>query len=265
MAIDIKKAIYKRMKKITGIIGMLCLAAFGASAQTADQLLQGLLNKVNNNSTSGNNSASGNFGNLTNAEIVSGLKEALRTGAQNAGKQLSAKDGFFGNALVKVMLPPEAKQVESALRTAGMGKLADELILTMNRAAEDAAKQAAPVFINAVTSMSIQDGVRILTGGNHAATDYLRNRTTLALTNAFRPVVQQSLDKFNVPKIWNTVFSTYNSLPLVFKKVNPDLTAYVTERALNGVFVVIAQEEQKIRTNPAAQVSSLLRKVFGNR
>lgn len=255
------------MKKITGIFGILCLSVFSVSAQSADQLLQGLINKANNSSSSsssGNNSSSGNFSNLTNGEIVSGLKEALRTGAQNAGRQLSAKDGFFGNALVKIMLPPEAKQVESALRSAGMGKLADELILTMNRAAEDAAKQAAPVFINAVTSMSIQDGVRILTGGNHAATDYLRNRTTLTLTNAFRPVVQQSLDKFNVPQIWNKVFSTYNSLPLVFKKVNPDLTAYVTERALNGVFVVIAQEEQKIRTNPAAQVSSLLRKVFGN-
>ncbi len=254
------------MKKLLGIISLACLSAYGVQAQTADQLLQGLLNRRNNNQGSGNNNGqqSGGYSNLSNAEISSGLKEALRIGAQNAGRQLSAKDGFFGNALVKILMPPEAKQVESTLRRAGMGHIADEALLAMNRAAEDAAKQATPIFVNAITSMSIQDGVRILTGGNQAATDYLRNRTTVALTDAFRPVIQRSLDKYNVPKIWNTVFNTYNSLPLVSKKVNPDLTAYVTERALHGVFVVIAQEEQKIRTNPAAQVTGLLQKVFGN-
>ncbi len=135
----------------------------------------------------------------------------------------------------------------------------------MNRAAEDAAKQAAPIFINAITSMSITDGINILRGGNNAATTYLKGKTTSALTAAFQPVIQKSLSKVGAPDIWKTVFGTYNKLPLAQNKVNPDLTGYVTERALSGIFTSIGDEEAKIRTNPAAQVTGLLQKVFGSK
>jgi hypothetical protein len=135
----------------------------------------------------------------------------------------------------------------------------------MNRAAEDAAKKAAPIFISAIKGITIQDGINILRGGNNAATTFLRSKTATALTNAFAPVIKTSLNKVNAQQIWNTVFSTYNSLPLSQNKVNTDLTAYVTQKALDGIFTEIAQEEMKIRTDPAAQVTGLLQKVFGNK
>ena len=144
-----------------------------------------------------------------------------------------------------------------------MGSLADKVILQMNRAAEDAAGKAVPIFINAITSMSIQDGLSILKGGNGAATNFLKQKTTVALTSAFRPVVQKSLNQLNVDTYWNQLFSTYNKLPITRNKINPDLTAYVTERALNGLFVTVAEEENKIRSNPASRVTDILKKVFG--
>ena len=199
---------------------------------------------------------------LSSSEIGNGLKEALQVGAKKATAQVSAVDGFFGNALIKVLMPPEAKKVESTLRNMGMGSQVDKLILSMNRAAEDASSKALQIFIDAIMSMSIQDGMNILRGGNDAATQYLKSKTTAALTKAFRPVIEQSLDKVHATEYWSDVFSTYNKLPTTFKKINPDLPAYVTERALNGVFVYIADEEAKIRMNPAARGSDLLKKVF---
>ena len=204
-------------------------------------------------------------GSLTESEVASGLKEALQVGAKNATNRVSAVDGFFGNALIKVLMPPEAKKVENTLREIGLGDQVDKTILSMNRAAEDASSKALQIFINAITSMSIQDGMTILKGGNDAATQYLKSKTTAALTKAFRPVIEESLDKVNATKYWSEVFTTYNSLPTTFNKVNPDLPAYVTERALNGVFVYIADEEAKIRMNPAARVTDLLKKVFAQR
>jgi len=145
----------------------------------------------------------------------------------------------------------------------GMGSYVDDAILSMNRAAEDASTKALDIFVDAIKNMSIQDAASILSGGDNAATEYLKAKTTASLTAAFRPIIQQSLDKVNATKYWATVFNTYNELPTTFKKVNPDLPAYVTERALNGVFVYIAKEEAKIRKDPAAQVTNLLKKVFG--
>lgn len=162
-------------------------------------------------------------------------------------------------------MPPEAQKVESTLRSFGFGNIVDKAILSMNRAAEDAAGKAAPIFINAIKNMSIQDGVSILRGGNGAATAYLRNATTASLTSAFKPVIDNSLSKVGATAYWGTVMNTYNKLPTTRSRINPDLTAYVTERALNGLFVNIADEENKIRTNPAAQVTDLLKKVFGAR
>lgn len=204
-------------------------------------------------------------GALTEADISAGLKQALQVGAQNATNKVSVANGFFGNALIKVLMPPEAKKVENTLRQIGMGSQVDKMILTMNRAAEDASAKAVPIFVNAITSMSIQDAMSILKGGNDAATQYLKQKTTASLTAAFRPVVAQSLDKVNATKYWADVFNIYNDLPTTFKKVNPDLTGYVTERALNGLFVYIADEESKIRLNPAARVTDLLKKVFGSK
>ena len=280
--------------RILALVALSALSATGLHAQTWGELLDKVIagnNNTNNNQRSndnrnnnknGNNQVynnrnnnSGNYNNgrgnnggrlgagLGNGEIVNGLKEALSISAKNAGARLNVTNGFFGNSLIKILMPPEAAKVETVLRQVGMGKLVDDAVLSMNRAAEDAAGKAAPIFIDAVTSMNIQDGLNILKGGNGAATEFLRQRTTPALTEAFRPVIQDALNKTGAPILWTSVFNTYNKLPITLQKVNPDLVAYTTERALNGLFVTIAAEEAKIRTNPAARVTSLLQKVFG--
>ncbi|WP_232831840.1 DUF4197 domain-containing protein [Taibaiella helva] len=250
----------------TALLGMTMPAARAQSLEDIFNAVKGSgnssqqnQNSNNRNSNTGSNSMLGSG--LSNTDIASGLKEALKIGAQNAGSRLSATDGFFKNAMIKILLPKEAQQVEKTLRSIGMGSVVDKAILSMNRAAEDAAKQAAPIFINAITSITIQDGLNILRGGNNAATNFLKTKTTSALTAAFTPVIQKSLNKVGAPDIWKTVFSTYNRVSP--NKVNPDLTGYVTERALNGLFVTIGDEEAKIRTNPASQVTGLLQKVFG--
>jgi hypothetical protein len=206
----------------------------------------------------------GKSGSLSSDDIVAGLKEALSRGAQKSADKLSAVDGFFKDAAVKILLPPEAAKVEKALRSAGFGKQVDDAILSLNRAAEDAAKSAAPIFLNAIKGMSVQDGVGILKGPDTAATAYLRKSTTSPLTAAFRPVIDTSLQKTGATKYWKTVFETYNKLPLV-KKVNPDLASYATGKTIDGVFYYVAQEEKNIRQNPAAQVTDLLKKVFGGK
>jgi hypothetical protein len=202
-------------------------------------------------------------GALSEADITAGLKEALNVGTRNATGQVSKVNGFFADQAIKVLMPPEAKKIETALRAVGMGKQVDRAILSMNRAAEDASAKAVPIFVDAVTSMSIQDGLSILKGSNDAATQYLKGRTTPQLTSAFRPVIQSSLNKVNATAYWSEMVTLYNKLPTTRQKLNPDLTAWVTERALNGIFVYVAQEEGKIRSNPAARVSDILRKVFG--
>jgi sulfite reductase alpha subunit-like flavoprotein len=198
---------------------------------------------------------------LSNNTIVSGLKEALQVGTERGTAKLSAVDGFFKDAAIKILMPTEAQNVEQKLRSIGFGKQVDNAILTMNRAAEDASKKATPIFINAIKQMSIQDAVGILKGGDFAATEYLKGKTTLNLTEAFKPVIEQSLAKVNATKYWNTVFTTYNAFSS--QKVNTDLTAYVTEKALGGIFHQVALEEQKIRKDPVAQTTDILKKVFG--
>jgi len=199
---------------------------------------------------------------LSNDEIVSGLKEALTVGSNNSSQKLSAVDGFFKDAAIKILMPPEAQKAEKKLRSLGMGKLVDNAILSMNRAAEDASKSAAPIFINAVKQMSFQDALGILRGGDFAATNYLKNKTTSPLTEAFRPVIEASLQKVNATKYWNTVFMTYNKFSV--DKINPDLAAYVTEKALAGMFYQVGLEEQKIRKDPMARTTDILKKVFAN-
>lgn len=160
-------------------------------------------------------------------------------------------------------MPAEAKQVEQKLRVIGFGKQVDNAILSMNRAAEDAAKSAAPIFINAIKQMTIQDAVSIFRSTDFAATDFLKSKTLTALTNAFRPVIESSLEKVNATKYWNSIFTTYNKFS--FSKINPDLGAYVTDKALSGIFYQIGLEEQQIRKNPATRTTDLLKQVFGSK
>ena len=201
-------------------------------------------------------------GGLSLEEVAAGLKEALSVGALNSTKLLSQSDGFFGNALIKILMPEEARRVEQVLRTAGLGNLVDKAILSMNRAAEDAAQSAAPIFSDAIRQMSFQDAMAILKGSDTAATTYLRQTTSAALTMAFRPVIERSLEKTEATRHWKEVFDAYNKLPTTFKKVNADLPAYVTERSLGGLFYQVAEEEKKIRKDPQARVTEILKKVF---
>lgn len=232
----------------------LALAVTLVWSQSEAQGLKGLLNKAKDAvAPSG----------LGADEIGSGLKEALIVGTEKGTSLLSKTDGFFANAALKILLPPEAQQVEKTLRAVGMGKLVDDAVLSMNRAAEDACKNAAPIFVNAIKQMTIQDAVGILKGSDTAATSYLRGKTTTPLTEAFRPVIEQSLSKVDATKHWNNLVTKYNSLPLVRNKINPDLSAYVTEKAMGGIFYQVGLEEKEIRQNPVARTSELLKKVFG--
>lgn len=201
-------------------------------------------------------------GGLSSSEIIAGLKEALEVGAKNSSGQLSSLDGFFKNAAIKILLPEEAQKVEKTLRDVGLGSLVDKAILSVNRAAEDAAKSAAPIFVDAIKGMTIQDALGILQGGDFAATNYLKSKTTSPLTNAFKPVIDQSLQKVGATKYWSDVFTNYNRFAT--NKINPDLSAYVTGRALEGIFYQVGLEEQKIRKDPVARVSDILKKVFGS-
>lgn len=257
------------MKK-TKIIALAFAFSFGLINVGHGQILRELVKdagkQVNNykgKTKTNTKSKSGITLPLSEGEVSDGLKQALQIGAQNATGKVSAVNGFFGNALIKVLMPPETKKVENTLRQIGLGDHVDKAILTMNRAAEDASKQAVPIFIEAIKGMSITDAISILKGNKDAATQYLKSKTTAQLTKTFRPVIEESLDKYNATKYWADVFNVYNDLPTTFKKVNSDLPGYVTEKALNGLFIYIADEEAKIRNNPASRVTDLLKKVFG--
>ncbi|MCC7232654.1 MAG: DUF4197 domain-containing protein [Bacteroidia bacterium] len=201
---------------------------------------------------------------LTSQEITDGLKEALNTGSRNAGSKASKPDGYFKNSLIKIVFPPEAAAMESKLRSIGMGKQVDEFILTMNRAAEEAAAKAAPVFLNAIKNMTITDGINILNGSDTAATSYLRQKTSAGLTVQFKPVIHDAVQKVSVTRYWSPLITAYNNIPFV-NKLNPDIESYINDRALHGLFILVGQEESNIRRNPAARVTALLKKVFGSR
>ena len=201
-------------------------------------------------------------GNLSTDEVVQGLKEALKVGTDSSTRKLSLLDGFYKDAAIKILMPPEAQKVERTLRDVGLGSVVDKAVLSMNRAAEDASKYVGNIFLNAIKQMTIQDAFGILRGGDFAATNYLKQKTTPELTAAFSPVISKSLDKTDATKYWKDVFSVYNR----FSKspVNTDLNAYVTQKALDGLFYNIGLEEQKIRKDPAARITDILKKVFAN-
>lgn len=202
-------------------------------------------------------------GSLSEEEIGKGLKEALNQGVKKGVTQLNKKDGYLKDVQIKIPMPDEAKNVESKLRSMGQGKKVDEAIESMNHAAEDAAAGAKDIFVAAIKGMTLTDAMNILKGEDNAATNYLNKVTYAVLAEKFKPVIKVSLDKVGATKHWKTVFGSYNKIPFV-TKVNPDLEDYVTEKALNGLFIQVAKEELNIRKNPGARATDLLKKVFGN-
>ncbi len=200
-------------------------------------------------------------GGLGDADIAAGLRQALDFGIEKQVKKLTLKDGFYGNSLVKILLPEELQKVDKTLRDIGLGSLADDGIKLLNRAAEDAVKEATPIFVNAVKDITFADAKNILLGNNDAATQYLQGKTNTALYDKFQPVIQNSFAKVGADQIWAQLINSYNKVPFV-QKVNPDLTDYVTNQALKGVYTMIAVEEQQIRTKVGSRTTDLLKKVF---
>ena len=203
-------------------------------------------------------------GGLSNDEVIAGLKEALRTGAQRSVDKAGVTDGFWQNALIRIAFPSEAIAVKNTLTDLGIKKPVEDFERTLNRAAEEAAKEAVPVFVDAITSMTIQDGFNLLRGGENAATNYLREKTTATLTSKFRPVVENATAKVALTSQWGKVANAYNTATLLTggKAVDPDLNGYVTQKAIDGLFVLVASEEKKIREDPLARTTDMLRKVF---
>jgi len=196
------------------------------------------------------------------SEIVAALKEALKIGISNGSDAASKTDGYFKNELIKIAVPPEARKVEARLRQLGLDKEVDKFLLSLNRAAEDAAKKSKPIFVSAITSMTITDAIGILNGADTSATSYLKKTSGKALFDTFYPVVDSTLNLNQATKYYADMVNIYNKLPLV-QKVNPDLKEYATQKAIDGLFTLVAIEEKKIREDPAARVTYLLKKVFG--
>ena len=201
---------------------------------------------------------------LTNDEVISGLKEALTVGIKNGAGAASAVDGFFKNPAIKLPFPPDAQKVKDKAIDLGLQNKVDEFELTLNRAAEEASKEAAPIFVNAIKQMTISDGFAILKGADNAATNYLRDKTTDQLKSAFSPKVKDAIDKVSLTKYWEPLTKAYNTSTLLTGKdeVNTDLNAYVTDRAITGLFKLVEGEELKIRKDPVARVTDILKKVF---
>ncbi|MGV0965099.1 DUF4197 domain-containing protein [Empedobacter falsenii] len=269
------------MKKI--ILSLTLISAFAVNAKAQDlQSIFGTLKKevekVNTQPTTQNNStvkvvnssteskiisteSLTKLNGLSNATVASGLKEALSLGLTDGIKSLGQKNGFYNNSVAKILMPEELQNVEKTLRSLGMGSLADKGIKLLNSAAEDAVSEAAPIFVNAVTSMTITDAKDILVGGNNSATNYLKLKTTSDLTKAFQPKVEASLGKVGADKVWNNLITKYNTL--TGNQIDPNLNAYVTQQTINGVFNMVAEKEEGIRGNKALRTTSLLQQVFG--
>ena len=269
------------MKKI--ILSLTLISAFAVNSKAQDlQSIFGTLKKevekVNTQPTTQNNStvkvvnsstesktisaeSLTKLNGLSNATVASGLKEALSLGLTDGIKSLGQKNGFYNNSVAKILMPEELQNVEKTLRSLGMGSLADKGIKLLNSAAEDAVSEAAPIFVNAVTSMTITDAKDILLGGNNSATNYLKLKTTSELTKAFQPKVEASLGKVGADKVWNNLITKYNTL--TGNQIDPNLNAYVTQQTINGVFNMVAEKEEGIRGNKALRTTSLLQQVFG--
>ena len=203
---------------------------------------------------------------LSNEEVVEGLKEALSVGTDKGTALASKEDGFFKNPKIFIPFPPDAQKVKDKVEKLGMQKQVDEFVMTMNRAAEEASKEAGPIFLDAVKGMSVGDGFAILKGEDDAATTYLDSKTRIQLKDKFTPIVKSAIEKVQVTKYWNPLITKYNTVTAFSggEKVDPDLESYITDRALQGLFVLLAEEELKIRKDPIARVNDILKKVFGS-
>ncbi len=199
---------------------------------------------------------------LSNGEVISGLKEALTIGTNNSTALTSKLDGYYKNPEIFIPFPEEAIKVKQKVEDLGMKKQVDEFVMTMNRAAETASKEATPIFVNAVKEMTIADGFAILKGDDNAATMYLKDKTSSQLKIKFNPVVKNAIEKVHVTKYWNPVINTYNKIPFI-EKQNPNLDDYITTKAMDGLFIMIEKEEKKIRKDPLARVTDILKRVFG--
>jgi len=198
---------------------------------------------------------------LSNADMAAGLRQALDFGIEKQVSKLTQTDGFYKNDMVKILLPEELQKVDKALRDIGLSSLADEGIKALNRAAEDAVKEATPIFVDAVKGITFSDAKNILLGNDDAATQYLTSKTQTALYDKFNPVIKKSFNKVGADKIWSNLITKYNNIPFT-TDVNPDLTDYVTNEALKGVYTMIAVEEKDIRTKFTSRTTDLLKKVF---
>lgn len=226
-------------------------------------LLLGACTSAQINQTLGEvNKAIGSEKPLTSAEVGEGLKEALIAGISKGSDQLSMVDGYFKNPQIKIPFPPDVKKVEDKLRQLGLGKEVDNFVMTLNRGAEDAAKEAKPIFVSAIKQMTIDDAWGILKGEENAATSFLQRTTTPQLKEKFKPVIQNSLNKVGAAKYYTDLVNTYNKIPFI-EKVNPDLNDYATTLAIQGLFTQVAKEEKNIRKDPLARTTDLLKRVFG--
>lgn len=210
-------------------------------------------------------SSGSTIGGITETEAAEGIKEALAQGLSKAVLKLNTQDGFFKDAFYKILLPPDAKKIENTMRSIGLGSQVDRAILQINRGAEDAAGYAKPIFVEAIKSMTLQDAIGLVKNGDTSATHFFREKTTDKLLAAFKPVIQASLDKVSATKYYGDLVNTYNNFPTTVKKINPDLTGFVTAKAIDALFDLVAKEEKNIRDNIAARTTEILRKVFGSR
>lgn len=235
-------------------IGLTALLAAGCSSTQITQTMKGVADQM----------AGGGTPALTNEDVIAGLKEALVKGAEHSVEVASVTDGFWKSERLRIPFPEEAIKVKNTLNDIGLGSQVEKFELTMNRAAETAAKEAVPVFVNAIKDMTVADGFAILRGGDHAATDFLKDKTTAELTNKFRPIVEKATQQVALTSYWTPLTNAYNTATLLTggQVVDPDLDAYVTQKAIDGLFVLVADEEQKIRKDPLARTTNLLRRVF---
>ncbi len=256
----------KQIKSIA-LVGLIGSSLFFSSCETLNQAgitLPPQGTGTTGSNTGGSGTGQSSSGTITQAEANTGIKQALNNGLQESIKTLSVKNGFLGDAAVKILMPEEAKKVESALRAVGMNKLCDQFIASMNHAAESAVKEASSVFINSLSRMTVNDAFNILLSGQQdAATNFFKRSTSAELTTKFSPIIQTAMGKNNVSTYWNQLTTAYNNLPLG-NKIETDLTAYVTQKAIDGLFVKVADQELKIRKNiGGARNSGILDKVFG--
>ncbi len=246
---------------------LLVLLGVGCMHASQAQLLNKLKKLKNSNTTTTKTtttSTSTTGGSFTENEAGSAIKEALAKGVANGIANLNKTDGFFGNELYKLLLPPDAVKIGNTLRAIGLGPQVDQAILQINRSAEKAVGYAAPIFVNAIKQMTLTDAINLVKGGNNSATEFFKSKTTDQLKAAFSPVVEGSLDSTSATRYYSDIVNTYNKLPTTFNKVNPNLQDYVTTMAVNALFDQIGKEEAAIRANPAARTTDILKKVFGN-